>query len=86
MEARDSLWMEIVFSVKNLIKNILVVDPAHRYTANEIASHPWTMGSTDANTSMPTNVLAMMKDFAKKMADDGVDYVGLYRLTTKLSL
>lgn len=61
--------------MKNLIKNILVVDPAHRYTANEIASHPWSTGSKDSQTNMPTNVLTMMKDYAKIMAEESLDHV-----------
>ena len=56
-------------------------DPAHRYTAREVATHPWTTGDTDQNASRPPNVLALMKNFAKmKNADDLVSrlYLAAY--------
>lgn len=30
--------------VKDLIKNILILDPAKRYTLTNISAHPWIMG------------------------------------------
>ena len=56
------------FPAKSLLENLLVADPAHRYTASEVASHPWTMGSSE--NTRPPNVLALMKDYAKTMGSN----------------
>ena len=55
---------------KKLISYLLTLDPAHRYTASEVTSHPWTLGREDAESAPnQPNVLAMMKDYAKEMAN-----------------
>jgi len=60
----------ILFSAKTLISYLLTLDPAHRYTASEVTSHPWTLGREDAESAPnQPNVLAMMKDYAKEMAN-----------------
>ncbi|CAK8683955.1 unnamed protein product [Clavelina lepadiformis] len=54
---------------KNLISQLLDVNPSKRLTATEVTSHPWTLGSLDATAPNPTNVLDLMKDYAKEMKD-----------------
>ncbi|CAK8683966.1 unnamed protein product [Clavelina lepadiformis] len=54
---------------KNLISQLLDVNPARRLTATEVTSHPWTLDSLDATAPNPTNVLDLMKDYAKEMKD-----------------
>nr|XP_002124936.1 serine/threonine-protein kinase 33-like [Ciona intestinalis]XP_018673303.1 serine/threonine-protein kinase 33-like [Ciona intestinalis]XP_018673304.1 serine/threonine-protein kinase 33-like [Ciona intestinalis]XP_026695741.1 serine/threonine-protein kinase 33-like [Ciona intestinalis] len=66
------VWTPISKSAKNLVCKLLNVDPAHRLTASEVASHPWTLGSNDSSSN-PTNVLDMMKDYAKEMAGNDVE-------------
>ena len=46
-----------------MIRKLLDIDPAHRITATELASHWWTRGSDDASAGNTTNVLDMMRDF-----------------------
>jgi len=46
----DSVWDDISDSAKNLIQNLLVKDPAKRFTAKQCLAHPWVAG-TAANKS-----------------------------------
>ncbi|CAK8683977.1 unnamed protein product [Clavelina lepadiformis] len=63
------VWKNISKAAKNLISQLLDVNPARRLTATEVMSHPWTLGSLDATAPNPTNVLDLMKDYAKEMKD-----------------
>ena len=61
-------------AAKNLIGQLLTVDPAYRLTASEIPCHPWMSGKKiSANYQRQTNVLDMMKDFNSKNYDDDGD-------------
>jgi doublecortin-like kinase 1/2 len=39
-------WSKISQEAKNLIKCMLTVDPERRYTAEQVFTHPWTMGTS----------------------------------------
>jgi len=65
-----SEWESKSNSAKSLIKNLLVIDPARRYTAREVASHYWVTGNEKVIASKPPNVLALMKNFAKFSNND----------------
>ena len=39
-------WANVSAEAKDLIKNLLVVDPRKRFTAKEIKQHPWVTGFT----------------------------------------
>uniref|UniRef100_A0A6G1SGN8 non-specific serine/threonine protein kinase n=1 Tax=Aceria tosichella TaxID=561515 RepID=A0A6G1SGN8_9ACAR len=41
-----SYWSKISQDAKNLIKCMLTVDPEKRYTAEQVFTHPWTMGTS----------------------------------------
>jgi len=41
----DSVWDDISDSAKDLIRNLLVKDPAKRFTAKQCLQHPWVSGS-----------------------------------------
>jgi len=41
----DSVWDDISDSAKDLIRNLLVKDPAKRFTAVQCLAHPWVRGS-----------------------------------------
>jgi len=41
----DSVWEDISDSAKDLIRNLLVKDPAKRLTAKQCLEHPWVRGS-----------------------------------------
>lgn len=59
----EPIWSTISESAKNLIRGMLKVDPAMRFTAKEILDHPWITGDDAMTGPMPT-VLEMMKMFA----------------------
>jgi len=40
----DSVWDDISDTAKDLIRNLLVKDPAKRYTAQQCLAHPWITG------------------------------------------
>jgi len=68
------VWTNISDTAKNLIGQLLTVDPAYRLTASEIPCHPWMSGKKiSANYQRQTNVLDMMKDFNSKNYDDDGD-------------
>ncbi len=46
-EFDERYWSEISQSAKNLIKNMLTVDPAKRYDAQQVLTHPWITGVAD---------------------------------------
>lgn len=39
-------WSKISQEAKNLIKSMLTVDPDKRFTAEQVFTHPWTMGTS----------------------------------------
>ena len=39
-------WSNISESAKDLVRKLLTVDPAKRYTAKQVLEHPWISGST----------------------------------------
>jgi calcium/calmodulin-dependent protein kinase I len=41
-------WDNVSDSAKDLIKNLLVVDPAARYSAEQVLEHPWITGKDGA--------------------------------------
>jgi len=58
----EQYWGKINESAKDLIRKLLVVDPARRLTAVEALQHPWLTGET-ANTSHLPDTLKSMKSF-----------------------
>lgn len=58
-------WDDVSDVAKDLIKNILVVDPKKRMTAEEILAHPWVMGEKTPRTELP-NVTDKIKEFNTK--------------------
>lgn len=39
-------WTNISDSAKDLVRKLLTVDPAARYTAKQVLEHPWISGTT----------------------------------------
>lgn len=57
-EFQSPYWDDVSESAKDLIKKMLIVNPANRLTAADVLKHPWTKGgtATDANlTNFSTN-------------------------------
>lgn len=51
----DSVWDDISDSAKDLIRNLLVKEPAKRFTAKQCLQHPWVKGAS-ANDNAILNV------------------------------
>jgi len=58
------VWQGVSKEAKDLIKRILVADPAKRISATEIQSHPWITGT--AVVEKPLNVLEAMRNWDTK--------------------
>eukprot|EP00744_Colponema_vietnamica_P001930 GILI01003122.1.p1 GENE.GILI01003122.1~~GILI01003122.1.p1 ORF type:complete len:325 (+),score=117.91 GILI01003122.1:112-1086(+) len=58
-------WDNISEAAKDLVRKLLVVDPARRLNADEILAHPWIKGEETPRDHLP-NVTNRMKDFQAK--------------------
>eukprot|EP01105_Mastigella_eilhardi_P019321 TRINITY_DN453_c0_g1_i1.p1 TRINITY_DN453_c0_g1~~TRINITY_DN453_c0_g1_i1.p1 ORF type:complete len:321 (+),score=94.41 TRINITY_DN453_c0_g1_i1:618-1580(+) len=58
-------WTNISAEAKDLISHILVVDPASRYTAQQIIDHPWMKGNCP-NAHLTETVTALKKFNARQ--------------------
>lgn len=58
-------WDDVSDMAKELIKAILVVDPAKRMNAEQIMAHPWIQGESTPRNSLPT-VSEKMKEYNAK--------------------
>lgn len=56
-------WDNISDSAKNLIKQLLVVDPKSRMTADAIMTHPWMIGNGIPSLHLPAKFQENMKEF-----------------------
>jgi len=59
----EEYWDEISDDAKDLIDNLLLVDPATRFTAAQALAHPWLQGSA---TNQELGVPGKMSEFTKK--------------------
>ena len=59
-------WDDISDIVKELIKQILVVDPKKRLTAEDILAHPWVQGGDKTPRKELTQVTEKIKEFNTK--------------------
>jgi len=55
-------WDDVSDHAKNLIRDILVIDPSKRLNAEQILSHPWVMGDKAAVITL-TNVPENMRQY-----------------------
>lgn len=61
-----SLKLKLFFwTAKDLIKNLLQVDPKKRYNADQILKHPWIVGDVTPRKSLPI-VTTKIKEFNAK--------------------
>lgn len=56
-------WDTISDSAKNLIKQLLVVDPEARLTPDAILAHPWIVGNGAPNIDFPEVYTDKLKEF-----------------------
>lgn len=56
-------WDDISDIVKDLIKQILVVDPKSRLTAEDILAHPWVQGGDKTPRKELNQVTEKIKEF-----------------------
>ncbi len=61
-------WDSVSEPAKDLIKNLLMIDPTKRFDADKILSHPWVVGEKTPRKQLP-NVTNKIREFnAKKDA------------------
>ncbi|KAM7329142.1 hypothetical protein ACRRTK_010755 [Alexandromys fortis] len=58
-----------IYMAKNVLKQLMKVDPAHRITAKELLDNQWLTGNT-FSSARPTNVLEMMKEWKNNPESD----------------
>jgi len=58
-------WDNVSEPAKDLIKNLLVVDPTKRYDEDKILSHPWIVGEKTPRKQLP-NVTSKIREFSAK--------------------
>merc|ERR1719197_1872962 len=58
----EEYWDEVSDEAKDFIDNLLLVDPAERFTASQALEHPWLQGSAPDHT---LGVPAKMEEFSK---------------------
>jgi len=60
-EYPDPYWTHISASAKDLINNLLVVDPKKRFTADQALQHPWILSSGSDTTLDVPNQMKLYK-------------------------
>ena len=58
-------WDGISEPAKDLIRNLLIVDPSKRFSADQILAHPWICGEKTPRKQLP-NVTDKIKEFNAK--------------------
>nr|XP_048316473.1 serine/threonine-protein kinase 33 isoform X1 [Myodes glareolus]XP_048316474.1 serine/threonine-protein kinase 33 isoform X1 [Myodes glareolus]XP_048316475.1 serine/threonine-protein kinase 33 isoform X1 [Myodes glareolus]XP_048316476.1 serine/threonine-protein kinase 33 isoform X1 [Myodes glareolus] len=69
LQFEDPVWDSVSDSAKNVLKQLMKVDPAHRITAKELLDNQWLTGNT-VSSARPTNVLEMMKEWKNNPESD----------------
>ncbi|XP_075830938.1 serine/threonine-protein kinase 33 [Microtus pennsylvanicus] len=69
LQFEDPVWDSVSDSGKNVLKQLMKVDPAHRITAKELLDNQWLTGNTFSSVR-PTNVLEMMKEWKNNPESD----------------
>ncbi|KAL1773991.1 serine serine/threonine-protein kinase 33 isoform X1 [Sigmodon hispidus] len=69
LQFQDPVWDSVSDSAKNVLKQLMKVDPAHRITAKELLDNQWLTGNTFSSVR-PTNVLEMMKEWKNNPESD----------------
>lgn len=56
-------WDTISAGAKDLISKLLVVDPAERFTADQVLAHPWVAHRANASNFMLSGVLKQLRRY-----------------------
>ncbi|XP_029412185.1 serine/threonine-protein kinase 33 isoform X4 [Nannospalax galili] len=65
----DAIWGSVSDSAKNVLRQLIKVDPAHRITAKELLDNHWLTGNV-LSSVRPANVLEMMKEWKNNPESD----------------
>jgi len=57
----DPYWTDISPSAKDLVTNLLRVDPRERFTAEQVLAHEWVKGSTARAEAFPASHTLRLK-------------------------
>jgi len=75
-------WDDVSESAKDLVRKLLVVDPAARLAAADVARHPWVAGGAVAT---PLNIASELRKFnARRRFREGVRKVQALQKFAKL--
>lgn len=62
----EPYWNSISEEAKDLINNLLVGDPALRYTTQQALKHPWIQGTEVPTAHLPTTIEELRKFNARR--------------------
>ena len=71
----DPYWTEISDSAKDLVRRLLTVDPAHRFTAAQVLSHPWITGGASSKPLPSGHATRLMMLQARRRLRKGVQMI-----------
>ncbi|XP_062823756.1 serine/threonine-protein kinase 33 isoform X1 [Anolis carolinensis] len=69
LQFKHLVWQSVSEAGKNVLQQLLKVDPAHRFTANELLDCQWITGET--NVQRQFNVLELMKKWNESSSTEG---------------
>ncbi|KAH0620909.1 hypothetical protein JD844_021804 [Phrynosoma platyrhinos] len=70
LQFKHLIWQSISEAARNVLQQLLKVDPAHRFTANELLDCQWITGETHI-VQRQFNVLELMKKWNKSSSTEG---------------
>ena len=72
-------WDHVSDTAKDIIRALLVIDPAKRLNADQILSHPWVVGTDTSRKELP-GVTQQMKEYnAKRKFKVIINFIIIYR-------
>jgi len=84
LDFNDDVWRKVSPMAKEVILNLLEVNPRKRFTANDLANHPWLAGDMlrpNLNITQPDHAVASTSTTTSAHANEGLQL----RTTSKLA-
>ena len=74
-EKNSDIWVHISDDAKDLLRNLLVVDPARRFTISQVLIHPWITNYKDCEDEEQYSYI-----YSSEGSDGSTDYASVTRL------
>ncbi|XP_050416467.1 serine/threonine-protein kinase DCLK1 [Patella vulgata] len=84
-EFKQPYWDDVSESAKDLITNMLVVDPDQRFTAEQVLTHPWVASDTARDEDIHDNIAKTLNNHFEQKTKRKPDTAGI-RLITSTAL